>query len=152
MRGRPAKLVLTGALLLIVLSGCRRGPAVELHGEAGERVRVRVEVANTPDKRAQGLMYRNEIAADAGMLFLFPEEREHRFWMKNTLIPLDMLFIDGNRKIVGIVADARPLSTMPVGVEHPSRYVLEVNGGFASAHGVEVGWTVEFADVPEEIS
>jgi uncharacterized protein len=111
-------------------------------------VRVQVEVVNTPTGRAQGLMYRRELAADAGMLFIFPDERVQHFWMKNTIIPLDMLFIAGNRQVVGIVADARPMSTDPLGPNVPVRYVLEVNGGFASRHHIMVGATVEFVAVP----
>jgi hypothetical protein len=132
-----------------LLAGCERRPAVVLHAPGGNDVRVHVEVVSTPEQRARGLMYRKELAADAGMLFLFPEEEVLRFWMKNTLIPLDMIFIDASRRVVGVVANAKPLSTRGVGVEAPSKYVLEVNGGFAAKHGIAAGATIEFVGVPE---
>ncbi len=135
------------AALLLLASGCQRGPAVVLHGSGGP-VRVGVEVVNTAVGREQGLMYRRELAADAGMLFVFPADGVQHFWMKNTLIPLDMLFIDRDRRVVGIVANAVPMSTQPVGPDEPCRYVLEVNGGFAARHGIAEGTAVDLVGVP----
>jgi uncharacterized membrane protein (UPF0127 family) len=106
-------------------------------------VRVRVELALTADKHERGLMYRQSLAADAGMLFVFPESEIHSFWMKNTPLPLDMIFIDDDREIVGIVEKAVPFSTTNRSVAGASRYVLEVNGGFAAEHGVKAGQTVD---------
>jgi uncharacterized membrane protein (UPF0127 family) len=138
---------LFAAVLLLLGGGCERRAEVVLHG-AGGPVRVRVEVVDTPVGRQQGLMYRRELAADAGMLFVFPTDGVQHFWMKNTLIPLDMLFIDRDRRVVGIVANAVPMSTQPVGPDKPCRYVLEVNGGFSARHGVTEGATVELIEVP----
>jgi len=143
---RSARIVF-GAALALVLAGCTRESTVVLHGSAGQ-VRVQVEVVSTPVARAQGLMYRRQLAPDAGMLFVFPADGVQHFWMKNTLIPLDMLFIDRDHRVVGIVANAVPLSTQPVGPDKPCRYVLEVNGGFAAQHGVAEGSAVELIDVP----
>jgi len=123
-----------------------------LHTNDGANVRVHVEIVNTPTARAQGLMYRRELAEDAGMLFIFPDDSVLHFWMKNTLIPLDMLFIDRDRRVVGIVENAHPMSTEPVGPDKPARYVLEVNGGFAARHHIPTGATVDFVDVPEGAS
>jgi len=108
---------------------------------------VSVEIADTPDTRSRGLMYRRDLAADAGMLFVFETEAEQRFWMKNTPLPLDMIFIAANQHIAGIVADARPFTTNPLSVGAPSRYVLEVHGGFCAAHGIVSGNEVEFVGV-----
>jgi hypothetical protein len=124
---------------------------VRLPDAAGGVHRVEVEVAATPEARTRGLMWRRELPAGQGMLFLFPEESVQSFWMLNTLIPLDMLFIDSRRRIVGIVEQAEPrtLDARTVGV--PSQYVLEVPGGWARAQGVSRGATVEFegvADIP----
>ena len=138
---------LLGTMLL--LAACNRGPTVVLRGTDGATVRVRVELATTPIAQQQGLMYRRELASDAGMLFIFPTDGVLHFWMKNTLIPLDMLFIDRDRRIVGIVENARPMSTEPVGPDQAARYVLEVNGGFAMQHHIATGGTVEFVNVPE---
>ena len=92
-------------------------------------------------------MYRKDLASDAGMLFIFPTASVQRFWMKNTPLPLDMIFIGSDRKIVGIVADTRPFTTDPRGVDTPSRYVLEVHAGFCVTHGVATGDPVEFVQI-----
>jgi len=135
-----------GLLPAVPLTGCDRSPAVVLHAARGA-VTVPVEVADTPDKRATGLMYRRDLAPDAGMLFLFTKASPQKFWMKNTPLPLDMIFIGPTAKIVGIVADACPFTTNPLGPDEPSRYVLEVNAGFAAKHGLAVGDQVEFVRV-----
>lgn len=109
---------------------------------------VTVEVVDTPDSRAHGLMYRRDLGADAGMLFIFPTEVEQHFWMKNTPLPLDMIFIGSDRHIVGIVADAKPFSTNPLSVGAPSQYVLEVNAGYCAKHGIGAGDAVEFVRIP----
>src|SRR6266550_3666852 len=83
------------------------------------------------------------LAAGRGMLFVFPAEAPHEFWMKNTFIPLDMIFIAGDGHIAGIQANTTPLSTAPLGVDGPSRYVLEVPGGWAARRGVAPGDHVE---------
>jgi uncharacterized membrane protein (UPF0127 family) len=93
-------------------------------------------------------MERRELGADAGMLFLFDETSDHAFWMKNTLIPLDMLFIAEDGRIVGVVARAIPGDLSPRSAGGASRYVLEVNGGWAAAHGVGAGDRVHFENVP----
>jgi len=109
---------------------------------------VGLEVVDTPAGRERGLMYRSSMPEDHGMLFIFPDEVERSFWMKNTLIPLDMLFIASDGRIVGIAADATPLTTTARSVGQPSRYVLETNGGWAARHGVRAGDRVELRGVP----
>ncbi len=115
-------------------------------------VTISVEVADTPTRRERGLMYRNDLGADAGMLFLFPQDDDLRFWMKNTPLPLDMVFIDASRTIVGIVANTRPFSTQAVGVGKPSRYVLEVHAGYCTKHGITAGDKVDFEQVSDRAS
>ena len=130
-------------LALPLLVACTQKPAVVIHAARGAVV-VKVEIADTVDTRARGLMYRKDLAPDAGMLFLFPTETLQNFWMKNTPLPLDMIFISANHRIVGIVANTRPFSTDPRVVEGPSKYVLEVNAGFSAKHGIVAGDQVEF--------
>ena len=118
-------------------------PTVTIHASCGE-VRVRVEVADDPAEQAKGLMDRTTLGENRGMLFIYPEERELSFWMKNTLIPLSIAFIDSERRIIDI-QDMKPLDDEPpsyVSAE-PARYALEVNRGFFEEHGVEVGDTAE---------
>ena len=132
------------SLLLVVLAlACGAGGPVAAIHSAGGVTEVALEVATTPAAQERGLMYRTSLADGHGMLFVFPAESEHQFWMKNTLIPLDMLFIAADGRIVGIHADATPLSTVPVGVGKPSRFVLEVPGGFAARRGIAPGDRVE---------
>ena len=109
---------------------------------------VQVEVVDTPDTRARGLMYRRDLPADGGMLFVFPSEAEQQFWMKSTPLPLDMVFIGKELRIVGIVANTRPFTATPQGVGTPSQYVLEVHAGFCAGHGIATGDRVEFLRVP----
>jgi len=121
-------------------------PTVVLHATAGgpRSIPVRVELALTSAQRERGLMFRNHLDPDAGMLFLFPSPAPLTFWMKNTLIPLDMIFIDSNRRIVGIVENAEPETETGRHVEGNSQYVLEIGGGLSQKWGVTAGSTVEF--------
>ena len=131
-----------GALALAVACG-QSAPSAHVE-TAGGAVEVALEVAATPAARERGLMYRSALADGRGMLFVFDQDDDHGFWMKDTLIPLDMVFIAADRRIVGIHPDATPLSTTPISVGKPSRWVLEVPGGWAARHGVARGDRVEF--------
>jgi uncharacterized membrane protein (UPF0127 family) len=94
-------------------------------------------------------MYRQHMALDAGMLFLLPEIKDWTFWMRNTLIPLDMIFIRKSMTIAGIVENAEPKTETLRTVGEPSQYVLEVNGGWTKQHGVTKDQKVRFANLPE---
>lgn len=93
-------------------------------------------------------MYRNHLEADAGMLFIFDRDAPLTFWMKNTFIPLDMIFIDGERRIVGIVENAVPETETPRRVQGLSRYVLEIGGGLSRRLGIAPGGQVDFEGIP----
>ena len=125
-------------------------PTVILHATGGgERsIPVRVELALTGPQRERGLMFRNHLEPDTGMLFLFPSSSPLTFWMKNTLIPLDMIFIDSNRRIVGIVENAEPETETGRHVEGESQYVLEIGGGLSQKWGIGAGSTVDFKGLP----
>jgi hypothetical protein len=101
--------------------------------------RFAVEVAVTPAQRAQGLMFRERLPADAGMLFLYPSEQIVSMWMKNTLIPLDMLFIAEDGRIVHIAERAVPGSMATISSGQPVRAVLELNGGTAARMKIAPG-------------
>ena len=109
-------------------------------------VRVSVEVARDPYAWSKGLMYRKTLANNTGMLFVFPNEAMRSFWMKNTLIPLDMIFISRENKVVTVRKNATPCTTV-ICPQYTSTadamYVLEVNAGFADTHGIAEGDAVE---------
>lgn len=130
----------------LAVSACASEPRVVLRTASGE-IAVRVEVVSTPTQQAVGLMYRKELGAMAGMLFIFDTAIEHPFWMKNTVLPLDMIFLGDDRKVVGIVKGAVPFTTTSRTVGAPSRYVLEVNAGFSDKHGVKNGDLVRFENI-----
>jgi uncharacterized membrane protein (UPF0127 family) len=100
---------------------------------------VDAEVASTEAQQDRGLMYRTSMPEDHGMLFDLGASQVVEFWMRNTCIPLDMIFVDQQGLVVGIVQNAPPLDDTPRGVGRPSMYVLEVNGGWTSQHGVKAG-------------
>jgi uncharacterized protein len=141
--------VLTFAILLGV-NACGAEPKVTIATKDGRVVTFQVEIADSPAKRELGLQYRRDLAADHGMVFLFPAESVQTFWMKNTPIPLDMIFINRDRKIVGIVEQTTPFSLDPRSVGAPSLYVLEINGGLAKRHGIQAGDGVRFEGIALE--
>jgi uncharacterized membrane protein (UPF0127 family) len=112
---------------------------VTLRTREGRELRLDVEIASDDPSRSRGLMFRRSLPEDSGMIFVFQEESFHSFWMKNTLIPLDMLFIDAQGKVVGVVENAEPRTLSSRSVEGDSRFVLEVNGGWCARHGVAAG-------------
>jgi len=125
------------------LSGCgQRSPSACIKKKDGALVCVAVETVRTQSQRQLGLMYRQHLAHDAGMLFFFDSESTQAFTMKNTYIPLDIIFIGRDRHIVGWVENAAPLTDGPYGVDKASQYVLEVNGFFCREHNIAVGDTV----------
>ena len=101
--------------------------------------RFEVEIADDATERAKGLMFREALAPNAGMLFIYPTEQDVSFWMKNTLIPLDMLFIAGDGHIMRIEKHATPLSEIAIPSGAPVKAVLEVNGGLTDQLGLRQG-------------
>lgn len=103
---------------------------------------VTVEVAADDSTRQQGLMFRDRLADDRGMIFIFPSIGEYAFWMKNTLIPLDMIWLDDQRKVVRVSHDVPPCKADPCPSYPPNvqaRYVLELAAGMAAKHNVKEG-------------
>ena len=121
--------------------------AVVIETPVGER-RFKVELAVKDAERQRGLMYREHLADDDGMLFLFERQQPLAFWMKNTWIPLDMLFITEDLTVLGIVEGAEPLTTSSRRVPGESRFVLELRGGLSSELGLKSGQKVRFEGVP----
>ncbi len=108
---------------------------------------VEVEIAENDHDRQRGLMYRKAMPPEKGMIFLFAEKDIHSFWMHNTCIPLDMLFIDDDGLIVGIEENTPTISDDTFSVGCQSRYVLELNAGWSRAHGVMAGQKVKIEGI-----
>ncbi|MFA6097472.1 MAG: DUF192 domain-containing protein [Candidatus Paceibacterota bacterium] len=107
------------------------------------------EIADTSQERERGLMNRVALKENGGMLFVFEKEDVYKFWMKNTLIPLDMIWIGNDNKIIFIKENAQPCKTEACesfGPDGKARYVFEINGGLAKLRGINVGDTVEIKD------
>jgi uncharacterized protein len=146
---RPIFLLLVVLTVVSSVSACQAQPKVTISTK-GREVEFLVEIADTAGKRQMGLQYRQRLADDRGMIFLFPSESVQTFWMKNTPISLDMIFINRNRKIVGIVERAVPFSLDARSVTEPSQYVLEINGGLARRYGIQTGDSVRFEGIKIE--
>ncbi|MBA4070364.1 MAG: hypothetical protein C0497_00780 [Gemmatimonas sp.] len=163
----PASAHLPCAMALQTLLSLRRVAAVVLLGAAGcsdspssppgsnppiantvtlNGATVKVAIAATRASRAQGLMGVTQMAADSGMLFVFADDRQRPFWMKNTPIPLSIAFLDASKKVI-FLADMTPRDTTVVGLFNagPMRYAIEVNQGWLAAHGVTLGMYATFS-------
>ena len=144
----PARLRVLAAVLLLVglasfrAAGADTGEKLHIVTENG-RYTFTVEIADTPDKRSQGLMFRQSMAQDAGMLFTFERDQVASFWMKNTEIPLDMLFIARDGRIADMHRNAQPHSLRSIRSKMPVFAVLEINAGLTSQLGIRVGDRVE---------
>ena len=160
------RLLIAAVAAAAVLAGCQGAPTTEnadapvaartapsgldlvrltVEGR-GRRHDFTVEVARTEPQQAQGLMHRRSLGPDAGMLFPFDPPRPAAFWMRNTLIPLDMIFIRPDGTIARIAANTVPMSEELVGVEEPVTAVLELRGGRAAELGIQAGDLVSWHD------
>ena len=148
---RPAQLVLGRRLLLAAPAALMAGGALAQSSEitfqksslvvvtASREIKFEVELALNDAERSRGLMYREKLGPYDGMLFDFHQDAPVSFWMKNTLIPLDMVFIAGDGTIKHVHANAVPLSTEAIPSQFPVRAVLEINGGSARLLGIKPG-------------
>ena len=105
---------------------------------------IDIEIADNDQLRARGLMYRNALPENAGMLFIFDHEEIQGFWMKNTYIPLDMLFVNADRQIVTIHTNTTPMKEWNYASTAPTLYVVEVNAGYCLQHNIKEGDYITF--------
>ncbi len=150
LKGRilaPLTLVIVA---ILALTACQKGPTVIIQTPTA-RIPVVVEVARTPEEKATGLMHRQSLPEGHGMLFVYDQPSILSFWMKNTLIPLDILFIGSDLKIKTISENTPPCPPDTACPSYKSsesvQYVLEVNGGVAERQKVGVGDTVDLSDI-----
>lgn len=125
--------------LLTTLACAKQGLPTTMIEVGGKEITV--EVADEPAERQQGLMYRDTLGADDGMLFVYPDAQERGFWMKNTKVPLSIAYADAAGRIVAI-EDMTPQSLDQVPSGEPAMYALEMNRGWFDTHGVAVGATI----------
>ena len=122
-----------------VASTSTQKPSVLFFPSMKNPIVVQLEVAKTQEEHQRGLMYRKKLAPFAGMLFLFFPPQETQFWMKNTYIPLDLIFLDKQFQIIWIEENMIPLDETPKGPNKLVQYVIEVNGGFCKKHHIQIG-------------
>lgn len=107
--------------------------------------KIDIEIADNEDKRMTGLMFRDKMDENQGMLFLFQIEEQQAFWMKNTILPLDIIFVNAKREVVSIQKNAEPYSEKSLPSFKPAQYVVEVNAGYTDKYGIKPGtiiaWT-----------
>jgi Uncharacterized conserved protein len=139
---RRAAVVAAIAAVALPLAACSDEGKLVLHSSTGD-YSFDVEVVDTPESRAKGLMFVQELADDAGMLFDFKEERPVSFWMRNTFIPLDMIFIGADGVVKNIHVNARPHDVTGIPSEGPVQFVLEIPGGRSVEIGLKPGDTME---------
>jgi uncharacterized membrane protein (UPF0127 family) len=133
--------LLTGLLMLAGLVGCRppaqSGALPTTQMQLGSQT-LTLEIANTGATREHGLMQRDSMPADHGMIFVFADEQSLSFWMKKTRIPLDVIYVDGNQKVVSI-KQMKPYDLTPVPSGRAAKWAIELNKGAADTAGVKVG-------------
>ncbi|TFH23732.1 MAG: DUF192 domain-containing protein [Myxococcales bacterium] len=145
-----ARIFAAVASALVSAAACNSGssPHVVLTSADGA-IPVEVELALTREDQARGLMYRESMPENHGMLFVFADNQDRSFWMKNTPLPLDIIYIGEDARIVSIAQNTTPYSTRAIPSRAPARYVLEVNGGFCRRRGIKVGSEVDLPALPE---
>ena len=162
-----AKKIAIGIVLLVVLGGAisfywaggtsrrvksntpskgfvKEGEVTFLDSVGNALIKIDVEIASRPEERTKGMMYRDNMPARFGMLFMFEQMGQRSFWMRNCPLPLDLIFLDDGKKIVSIQPNAKPYSDDPIPSGVPAMYVIEVNAGFCDLHGVQVGQVTQF--------
>jgi uncharacterized membrane protein (UPF0127 family) len=128
--------------VLMPLAACSADDKLVVHTSTGD-YNFTVEVVDTDAKRAEGLMFRQELADDAGMLFDFKESRPVSFWMRNTFIPLDMVFIRADGTVANVHVNARPQDPTGIPSDGPVMFVLEIPGGRSVEIGLDAGDTID---------
>ena len=128
-------------VFLVFLTSCTKYQTIFIDTGGEEEIKIKAELADTQEKKERGLMFRESLKENSGMFFPFDADATYNFWMKNTLIPLDIIFISKDFKIVEII-HAEPCEEEPCEsykTSQYSRYVLEVNGGFTTRNNIAVG-------------
>ena len=148
---RRAAIAIAIASVALPLAACSDEGTLVLHTSTGD-YSFNVDVADTNESRQKGLMFVQELADDAGMLFDFQQEREVSFWMRNTFIPLDMIFVGADGVVKTIHVNARPHDVTSISSQVPVQFVLEIPGGRSVEIGLKPGDTMDHALVAKPAS
>lgn len=105
---------------------------------------IAIEIAETKEEKQTGLMHRKHLGEEQGMLFLFKNSKKRFFWMKNTSIPLDIIYVNDNQAIVSIYRNTKPFSEKGLSSRNNAKFVVEVNSGYCKKHGIRVGDSITF--------
>lgn len=127
------------SFVLLFATACQAKEKIEIETPSGQREVFFVDAAITPEEQQKGLMFVRDLPENEGMLFVYKQQHNSRFWMKNTVIPLDMLFFDSSNVLVHIEHSARPYDLTPRGPNTPVCSILELNGGTADKLGIKKG-------------
>ncbi len=114
------------------------------HADGSKISKINVALADDADERNQGLMDVNKLDSDAGMLFIFPDEAQRNFYMANTPLPLDIIFVSADSTIVRIHHSTPPFSNKQLPSDQPAKFVVETNGGYAISHDIQEGMKIRF--------
>ncbi|MCF1708661.1 DUF192 domain-containing protein [Tabrizicola sp. J26] len=155
MGSRVTSGVLSGALLVLsaitAWGGECQPDVLEWRGGGGS-ARFNVEIADTSEARSRGLMYRESLPRSAGMLFVYPEPQHASFWMRNTLIPLDMIFADATGRVTVVHSNAVPGDETPIDGGEGVQFVLEINGGLAARMGIVPGGELRHPSIDQALA
>jgi len=122
----------------------KEGELIFLKPDGKEIVKINIEVAETPAEQEKGLMNRPYMNNEDGMLFIFNRDEERGFWMRNTIIPLDIMYVNAQMEIVSIAVNTEPYSERSIPSGRPAKYVVEVNAGFSAQYGITAGCKISY--------
>lgn len=125
-------------------SALDQGQVTFISPDSNQKETILVEIAEDDYSRANGLMFREDLPENQGMLFIFEEEKHQYFWMKNTPVSLDMIFVNNDNKVVNIQKYTVAYSTRSYESDGPALYVIEVVAGYSDKYGIETGWSIEW--------
>jgi len=138
-------IIVVGIVIILIFLYFRRTPTKYINVKVGKTT-IKAEIANTTLKRIRGLMFRKNLPEDQGMLFVFNQDGFHGIWMMNMSFPIDIVWVNEEKKVVDVVRDVQPCKLLCPSYrpKEKARYVLEVNANFTEKHGVKIGSELDF--------
>jgi uncharacterized membrane protein (UPF0127 family) len=135
---------------ITILLVSSKATASESQLSIANKLSLNIKIADNDSARMKGLMFVKNLPENEGMLFIMEDEAQVNMWMKNTYIPLDMIFVNSNKEIVSMAENTKPLSTEIISSKNKVKYVLEINGGLAKKSGLKIGDKINYQEVYEE--